>query len=88
MIKIVFRGSAPFVGTDYAYVEEFEEMPSERELDEMAWEYACDNAKSYGSVFEGDEDEYDPSEFCHFLADDIGGWWEIYDPETHDGILG
>lgn len=88
MIKIVFRGSAPFVGTDYAFVEVFNRMPSTQNLDNLAWEYAIEHANSYGQVFDEDDEGYDPSEFCHFLAVDIGGWWEIYDPETHDDILG
>lgn len=94
MIKIVFRGSTPFVGTDYAHVEEFPAMPSERELDEMAWQYSVENASSYGDVcsygdvYDDENDEcYGSDDPRHFLESDIDGWWEIYNSEKHDDIL-
>jgi hypothetical protein len=91
MIKIVFCGSAPFVGTDYAFVEVFNRMPSTQNLDNLAWEYAIEHANSYGQVFdEDDEDDegYDPENSRHFLEHELSGYWEIYDPEKHDDILG
>ncbi len=88
MIKIVFRGSAPLMGTDYAYFEEFPVMPSERELEEIALQHAYDHTESFGTVFENEEDEgFDQDDSRHFLMSDIDGWWEVYDPAKHEGIL-
>jgi hypothetical protein len=77
------------MGTNYDYVEEFPVMPSERELDESAWEYALENAESFGTVFEDyDVEGFDEDDSRHFLMSDIDGWWEVYDPAKHDDILG
>jgi hypothetical protein len=87
MVKIVFQGNAPMMGTSYAYMVEYETMPSTRELDEISWEYALDNANSYGSVYDPEDEEFEEDDPRHFLESDIDGWWEIYNPEVHDGIL-
>lgn len=87
MVKIVYQGNAPMMGTSYAYLEQYETMPETRVLDEIAWEYALKNADSYGTVYDPEDEEYEEDEVRHFLEEDIDGWWEIYNSEEHDSIL-
>lgn len=74
MRKIVFRGHADAVGTDYAQLEEIDEPITVEELDEWAREIGTDWADSYGC--ESEEE-----------LEDCDWWWEEYNPEEHDGII-
>lgn len=84
-MKIVFRGYAHCAGTDYAFLEELPDNTSEKELDALAWEYAVENAEMYGDVTE--EYPENEGETHYIVLDDIGGFWEVYNPDKHDGIL-
>lgn len=79
------------VGTDgYYYIEVPEDM-SEVDIDNIVQELANDNAAMY--------DIYPPSEYWGVISeerlddwdgdeegdDNIGGEWEIYDAEKHEG---
>lgn len=81
MRKIVLRGDAGIVGTDYCELYEAENE-TDAELSDIAWETAVAHAQSYG-IEEPDEDDEDREyDFCN-----VEGWWEEYDPEEHDGLL-
>lgn len=80
MRKIVLRGSAGIVGTDYCELYEADNETDE-ELSDIAWETAVNWAQSYG-VEEGEEDEEGYENFQN-----IDGWWEEYNPEEHDGLI-
>lgn len=68
------------VEVDYT-VEELSDLNStaSRELDEMAYEMAQENASMYG--LEADDEEEGVE------MDNIQGYWEIFDFEKHGGYL-
>jgi len=82
-----------FMSTGYAGMDavEFWKIPvnlSENALNDLAWECALDQADSYGIYPEShrpddggdDEEEEDDS-----YSDNIGGYFEDYNPKLHDG---
>lgn len=85
MRKIIFKGYAKTVGTDYTHGYLVPETTTEKELDEIAWSLALENAEMYFDVVEGidfdDDDEYACS------TDEIDGYWEEYDPEKHSAEI-
>jgi hypothetical protein len=86
MRKIVIGMNAGFVGTD---AWEFYEVPvtiTDGELNVFVWQRAKDHAESYG-VYPREEyaDTEDYDEDSESYSDNIGGWYEDYDPAEHDG---
>ena len=77
--KIVIHSETNSVGTDSWDFIEVDVNTTDKELDDLAWEYALNNAESYGiyppSDADTDEDGAD---------DNIGGCWYDYVPEDHD----
>lgn len=54
-------------------------------LADYAWERAVEFASLYGIYPESDcgDDEEDSDDY----SDDINGWFELYDPVEHDGLM-
>jgi hypothetical protein len=89
--KIVFHYHTGFCGSDgIDFVEYNDDTPAEQ-LDEDAWTGAVQHAESYGYYNLGDMDEEElkamdeDSRDCY--VDSIEGWWELYNPEEHDGLV-
>jgi hypothetical protein len=91
MRKIILRGYAKTVGTDFAEAALFEDGTPDSVIDDAAWQAAVDNAAMYGwdfvdYDFEPEEDENGEDQWDHYCtADDIGSYWEEYNGEEHDG---
>ena len=84
MRKIVFGGSGPTVGMDYCHAAYFEDDVTDAELDELAWDYAVQNAEMYGFDYDTEaEGDYETVT----NGEDIEGWWAEYDRDEHDGHL-
>lgn len=81
--KMVLRMYTSTVGTDATEFYLVPDSITQKELDDYAWESACQNAESFGIYPpdpEGaDEDNEDADE-------DISGHFEPYDPIEHDGL--
>jgi hypothetical protein len=63
---------------------------TEQELQDLAWERACDYAESYGVYNPGDAEDWDDLNEYEQADHDwsqVEGWWEVYDSEKHDGHL-
>lgn len=81
--KMVLRMYTNTVGTD---ATEFYLVPldiTQKELDDLAWELACQNAESFG-IYPPDPDGTD--EDNEGADENIGGCFEDYDPDEHDGL--
>lgn len=88
MRKIVLRGSAKTVCTDFAFLVEVPDDISNEELDRMAWEESIENAGSYGWDYTGSDELLEDDEYDQYVTDsELEYYWEEYDPEKHDGIL-
>lgn len=88
MKKIVFFYDAGMAGTNTAELVEFPDDVTDEELDSYAWEGALSWAEHFGVYPEssrpfGDEEENEDD----IYSDDIDGYWELYDPAKHDGLL-
>ena len=84
-MQVVFLGSGPTVGTDFAHGPyAYPDDTSESVLSQDAFSYALANAEMYGYDYapeaEGDYETVTNGE-------DLDYFWEIYDPEKHDGLL-
>ena len=88
MRKIVFFASTGYAGMDSARLEEWDPATSDKILDEWAYDYALDNADSFGLYPwpDADEDEI-PEEERDQYTYNIEGWWEEYNPTEHDPVL-
>lgn len=88
---IVFSLSTGYCGMDGHEFEVFPDDVTDEELDGEAWQLALSNAESYGIYpteympedYDEDEDGWDSDEY----SDNIGGSWEDFDPEKHDGLV-
>lgn len=88
MRKIVLRGSAKTVGTDFAFLEEFEDDVTDTELDRAAWEASIENAQTYGWDYVTDDYYIPEDEEDYYITDaELNYYWEEYEPEVHDGLL-
>lgn len=87
MRKIIFRGYAKTVGTNFAEAQLYPDDTPDSVIDDDCWQAAIDNAQMYGWDFVDydfePEDEDDWEHYC--TADDIGSYWEVYNGEEHDG---
>lgn len=63
---------------------------TEDELSQYAWESAVDFASSYGIYPTSDLDSLSDEEMAEVndsdYTDNIGGWFEDYNPDKHDGL--
>lgn len=86
MRKIIFRGYAKTIGTDFAHADLYPADTPDSVLDEAAWEYAVENAQSFGWDLTDDPDdiENDENDDNYCTADEIGAYWEEYNGEKHD----
>lgn len=88
MKKIVFFYNAGMSGTDTAELVEFEDDVTDEELNTYAWEGAIQWAESFGVYPEYDRDLDDEEEDDEdTYSDNIDGYWEVYDPNTHDDLI-
>ena len=81
--KMVLRMYTNTVGTD---ANEFCLVPNDitqKELDDYAWDSACQNAESFG-IYPPDPEGTD--EDNENTDEGISGHFEDYDPKTHDGL--
>lgn len=89
MKKIVFFYDAGMVGTNTAELVEFPDGITDAELDQYAWEGAVEWAEHYGvypECYRPDEED-DDSWLDDTYSDSIDGYWEVYDPIKHDGLI-
>lgn len=89
MKKIIFFYNAGFAGTHTAELVEFPDDVTDEELDTYAWEGAVSWAESFGVYPEYDRElngELD-EQFDDSYSDNIDGYWEFYDPATHDDLI-
>lgn len=78
---IVFMDNSKYTGCSAADILEVPSGTSEEEINEIAFEMACEHAGSYFEVVE--EEDYDgEDEYIH--VSDIDFHWEDYVPEKHD----
>lgn len=85
MKKIVFFYDAGMAGTNTAELVEFPDDITDAELDQYAWEGAVEWAEHYGvypECYRPDDEEDDDT-----YPDSIDGYWEVYDPNTHDDLI-
>lgn len=81
--KMVLHMDTNTCGTD---TTEFYLVPldiTQEELDAHAWELACQNAESFG-IYPPDPEGTD--EDNEGADENIGGHFEDYDPDKHDGL--
>lgn len=81
MRKIVFHCQNNTIGTDSWYFVEVYPNITSKELDDLAYGYALDNAESYGIYPPCDDDTDDEAESAD---DSIEGSWYDYVSENHD----
>jgi hypothetical protein len=60
---------------------------TEDELNDLAWEMALDNAEMYGIYNANDLDDEPEEDEEDNYSYNIEGYWEIYDPEKHEGYF-
>ena len=92
--KIILRGSAKTVGTDFAEAALFEAGTPDSVLDQACWEASVENAAMYGWEYvdgnwepesEDPEEQYEEwDSVC--TDDDLNYFWEEYNPEEHEGL--
>ena len=87
MFYFRFTADTPYCGTENTYCREFEERPTDAELDEMAEEFGQLNAESYEYLVTGwsddnfeDKDE-EAEALENYYADCYGSWEEITEEE-------
>jgi hypothetical protein len=91
MRKIIFRGHAKTVGTDFAEAVLYTDDTPDSVLDHDCWQAAIDNAEMYGYEYVGSDFEYEDDEEEEDVWDrqidenELGYYWEEYDSELHDG---
>jgi len=86
MRKIVIGMDAGMAGTDSWEFWLVPDSVSDNELSDFAWERGKNHAEMYG-IYPREEyaDTEDFDEDDESYSDSIEGWWEVYDPEKHDG---
>ena len=90
MFYYKFTAQAVYCGTKNEWYEEFDEKPSESDLEEMADEYCRENAESFEYLVTGwDDDNFDdPDEreeaLESYREDCSCVWEEITEEEYHE----
>lgn len=94
-MKVVFHYETGYCGSEGIDFFEYPDGTPEDRLYADAHQAAIEHAESYGIYSsqdyahsenedeDGDEDEYEGNEY----SDNIEGYWELYDPEKHDGLV-
>jgi len=83
MRKIILRGSAKTVGTDFAEALLVSNDTSDDKITEYCYEASVENAQMYGwDLVDDYSNEYDNE----VTSDDLEYWWEEYDSEEHEGL--
>lgn len=78
--KVTFFADLGWCGCNDEQTLEVDASMTDKELDNMAWEMACEWSQSW----EGDErlmseEEWDELEPGQFEAEFVSGWWELTD---------
>jgi hypothetical protein len=89
--KIVIGMDAGMAGTDAMSPFVLRVDYSGDELGDIAWQMGLNHAENYGvyplyeleGMSEEELAEVDENDY----SDNIGGWWELYDAEKHDGHI-
>lgn len=87
MKKIVFFLHTGYAGMDAVEFCEYDDDVTDQQLDQEAWMFALQNAESYGIYPESDREDNGEldEEFDDNYSDNIEGYWELYDPDKHNG---
>lgn len=80
MRRIMIFTSVGYAGMDGTYQEVVPENSSEKYLEEICWDTACNHADMYGYSPPSD---YDDGEDDEYISDYIEGHYEDYDPAVH-----
>lgn len=90
MRKIILQGSGKYVGMDFAEALLVPDDTTNSKLDQYAWEASVASAEMYGYYLVDDYSEDEDGAFLEYevTGDDLGYFWEDYDPEKHDMIRG
>lgn len=83
MRKIILRGSAKTVGTDFAEALLVPNDTSDDKITEYCYEASVENAQMYGWDL---VDDYSNEYESEVTSDDLEYYWEDYDPEEHEGL--
>lgn len=73
------------VGTDGHYFIEVPDDMTEDSIEDIIWELALENADMYGIYPPGEWDEVNDDGEFEEGDENIGGGYEIYNSEKHDG---
>lgn len=84
MRKIFIAVDTGTVGTKEHYFVIVPDNMTDKELDDLSYEYALQNAETYGIYPPNLDGEYDCEEGELEADDYIGGYWKPYDAEKHD----
>lgn len=84
--KVVFKADAGFAGTDTADFFVLTCDMLESQLSDEAWVFAKEHAESYGVYPAGEYSDEEVEEDQDSYSGNIEGWFEIYNPEEHDGL--
>ena len=85
MRKIFVKTGTGFIGEEGYEVIEVEDNYSEEEINDIAYQMACDQASMYGHEVGTYDDEDD--EYSEYSDDQLEYYWEDYDSEKHDCYL-
>lgn len=89
MFYFRFTADTPYTGTENTDYREFEERPTDAELDDMAEEFGQLNAESFEYLvtgWEGDnyEDKDEEATALEFYYEDCTGTWEEITEEEYN----
>lgn len=84
--KVVFKAHAGQAGTDTADFFVLTRDMKDSELQDEANQFGYDHAESYGVYPSHQYKEEDIEEDPESYSENIEGWYEIYNPEEHDGL--
>jgi hypothetical protein len=89
MFYFRFTADTPYTGTELVDYQQFEERPTDAELDEMAEDLSRSNAESFEYLvtgWDGDnyEDSVEEAAALEFYYEDCTGTWEEISKEEYD----
>lgn len=84
MRKIFIAVDTGTVGTKEHYFVIVSDNMTDKELNDLSYEYALQNAETYGIYPPNLDGEYETEEDMLEADDTISGWWAPYDAEKHD----
>lgn len=83
--KIVIGVDAGFAGSDSMQAYVLTQDYTDDQLARIAWEDAVQWAESYGVYPYPDSLEEEEEDEGYDYSDNIEGWWDFYDEQTHAG---